>query len=203
MRVVFFTALLGLSTALGGCAFIDRSTDLPYSRNLQVPKGSGVVYIAQPTAKSLERDKNGQVIIGPVRNGYGMHTANVLTTSSVPQWIANAYATELTAGGFEPKIVDKLPPGCSRGIEIDIQKVYSDLDMGFWTIGALGEVNFRLQLYCNGQLEKVLQVDSQGQGPRAAAAMPDTLYRDSLKESLRAATRESMPIIAQTLRETK
>lgn len=201
MRTSLLAGLVALSFVLGGCAFIDRTTDLAYTRNLKVPSGSGEVYIVQPVDKGLKHNKAGQVVLGPVRNGYGMYTANVLSTTSVPEWIAQAYVVELTAGGFQPKLVPKLPAGC-RGIEIDVQKVWGDLDVGFITIGALGEVNYRVRLYCNGQLEKELQVDALGQGPRAAVAMPETLYHDSLKEALRAATRETMPIVAQTFRET-
>jgi hypothetical protein len=203
MRTLLLAGLVGISAASGGCAFIDRTTDLTYTRNLKVPSGSGTVHIAQPTDKAIKRNKDGKVIIGPVRNGYSMYTADVLATSSVTEWVANAYVEELTAGGFKPTVVDKLPPGCPRGMEIEIQRVWVDLDMGFWTLGALGEVSCRVRLYRNGQLEKELQLDAQGQGPRALASMPEALYKESLKEALRAGLRETMPIVADTLRETR
>lgn len=184
-----------------GCAFVDRTTDLTYYRNLKTPKGTGVVYLATPTEEGMKRDKNGQTIIGPVRNGYGMWTANVLTSTPVTQWVGNAYITELSAAGYETKSVDKLPPSCPMGIEICVEKAWGDLDMGFFTIGALGEVTYRIRLYSKGQLEKEIRVEGLGQGPRAAAAMPDTLYKDSLTIALRAATKETMPLITKTFQE--
>jgi len=92
---------------LAGCAFGTRQPTLIYPPAAE----SSTVPAAQAAAKPAP--KNVQIAIGPftdqrtdkkvvgtVRNGFGMRTADVIPTNSVPDWVTQAMKTELELSGY-------------------------------------------------------------------------------------------------------
>ncbi len=135
MPGALFGRLLALGLALAcvpGCAFIDQRLDLAYERGTTaVPgRGSGIVAITKPTGPELDV-KNGQAIIGTVKNTYGMTTAKAIANTPVQEWIMGALSTELTGAGYQVQSLDSLPANCPRGVEVRIVKVWVDQDPGF------------------------------------------------------------------------
>jgi hypothetical protein len=94
-------------------------------------------------------------------------------------------------------MVDALAPGAHRGVETRIIKVWVDQDPGFWTVGALGEVQLRVALYEGGQKIKEFDVDAKGQGERGVVGDAVT-KSDSLEAALQECMKETVPMIAET-----
>ena len=92
--------LLALSTS---CAFGDRRVALSYPPE---HSGGGVTVQGQssiaPTIVLVDflDQRPNKLAIGAVHNGFGMHTADVLATNSVPGWVADGIAYELQRAGY-------------------------------------------------------------------------------------------------------
>ena len=188
--------LLALCVAVAsvpGCAFIDQRLDLTYERGTTAVagRGSGIVAMTKPTGPELDV-KNGQPIIGTVKNTYGMTTAKAVANTPVQEWIMGALSTELTSAGYQVQPMDSLPANCARGVEVRVVKVWVDQDPGFWTVGALGTVQFRLILYANGARAKEVDIEGTGQGSRGLFGDERT-KQEALKVALQQAMQQSMP----------
>lgn len=91
MAVIGFMAFL-----LGGCAFGTRRPLLEYravTANSQ-PKNI-TIYVER--FKDERTEKN---VIGHVRNGWGLKTADVVTDTDISQWVTDALKAELGNGGY-------------------------------------------------------------------------------------------------------
>jgi len=104
---------------------------------------------------------------------------------------------ELETCGFEPHIMDELSPSVRRGIETRIVKVWVDQDPGFWTVGALGEIQFRMTLYRGVSKIKEFDVDGKGQGDRSIVGDAGT-KEESLRVALQACMKKAIPLIIET-----
>lgn len=100
---------------LAGCAFVDRDVQLDYAAKARdtdtastekVSKSdkaaaeaslSRLPVVAVRTVSDLRADKKH---VGEVRNGFGMHTADVHTKSDCAGWVRKALRTELRRAGF-------------------------------------------------------------------------------------------------------
>jgi hypothetical protein len=94
-RLFFIFPLIAIFGA--GCAFGTRTAVLDYPGDgpWNAPAGAPLVRITEFD------DGRAQTDVGDVRNGYGMRTARVVTTSDVAEWVTEAVATELGAKGFD------------------------------------------------------------------------------------------------------
>jgi len=185
-----------------GCAFVDQKVPLAY----QAPKASvqssqgGNVSVEMPVCPEFGKNKKGLCIIGNVKNTYGMKTADTVTADSVPKWIADAFSTELQAAGFTPEIVDQLPSTAARGVSTRVIKVWVEQDPGFWTVGAIGEVQMRITLYRAGRVVKTFDVESKGQGNRSMVGDAAT-KQESLRIALATCMKETIPIMVESFKE--
>lgn len=104
---------LFVAAALAGCAFGTRQATLTYP-----PAESGAA--VQQTAVSNAVTKNTTIVlnkfgdertdksvVGTVRNGFGMRTADVVATKDVSEWVTKAVGTELRANGY--RVVSSSP----------------------------------------------------------------------------------------------
>jgi hypothetical protein len=215
--VVVIAALSGV----GGCALVDQKVPLNYAHQpaRATPARSSVagtgnaagemklssnpdvgslaaplaIAIARPTEPTLQRNKKNQPIIGTVRNSYGMETATSITEDSIPDWIAGAFATELNAAGYAAQVVDKLPPGCTRGLELEVTRIWVDQDPGWWTVGGLGDVQFKMTVIRNGQ--PVEQIEFTGKGQHRGAFGDTTPKARALEKALQQCIQQAVPYI--------
>src|SRR5258705_2268471 len=96
---------------LSGCAFIDQKLSLKYT-----PQGSTtplavterVLLTTIVLEASMQRKEN-SVVIGNVKNGYGVKTADAVTESKVDEWILGALAADLQRRGFLVRRGDGFP----------------------------------------------------------------------------------------------
>lgn len=118
-RVGCLLVLVGSPLLLGGCAFGDRKVPLTY------PPGQNIVQ--RNAAQALAPAPNAQNVvllafidqrpqkdrIGEVRNGFGMHTADVLAENNVADWVTLATEVELKKAGFKVTVL-KVRPGATE-----------------------------------------------------------------------------------------
>ncbi len=183
----------------GGCALVDMKIDLAGYQPISKNQGaSGAILVAKPSIGLTEKSKDGHLIIGAVKNGFGTRTANTTTDDSVPDWIANATRDELNAAGFSASVVDTLPPAVPAGIEIYINRVNVEDDTGAVTVAQVGEVNLRITLVKNGVAVKTLDVKGVGNCRRIIEANPGATKREALKYAVQAAYEKAMPEIVAT-----
>lgn len=196
--ILLFAGTAFLMLISSGCALIDQKVPLTYNQGVAAGDAGkyGAIQIEKPTSPDLEKKANGLVIVGNVKNTYGMKTADTVTGDSVSDWVAKALTIELTNAGFTPEVVDDI--GASgQGIKTRVLRVWVDQDPGFWTVGAIGEVQMRVALYRDGNKIKEFDVESKGQGSRAMMG-DDATKRDSLRVALEACMKKAIPIIKET-----
>lgn len=182
-----------------GCAFVDQKVPLVYNQEVAGVNGEkyGPIQIEKPTPPDLETTKNGLVIIGNVKNTYGMKTADTVTGDSVSDWVAQALSIELKAVGFAPQVVDSVSSSTGQGVKTRVLKVWVEQDPGFWTVGAIGEVQLRIALYRNGKRIKEFDIESKGQGDRSMIDSAST-KEESLRIALETCMKKAIPIIVDT-----
>lgn len=188
------TALL----VLANCAFVDQKVDLSYEKVVNARGGSGEVFIAKPkNSHNLNRKPSGDWIIGTVKNTYGMKTADVITSNDIGDWIVSALMQELTFAGYSVKPVTELPNDVSKGIDLTVLKVFVDQDPGFWTVGAISDLQFVVEAWKNGVKVKSFNVAAKGD-ERSMAGSAET-KGVSLRKALQAAMQQAVPEIIRTM----
>ena len=98
---------------LGGCAFGDRHVTLAYppAPNVEVSTATATAAEAEaPTAvpkigrtivlQPPVETRTFKQVVGIIRNGVGMHTADVIADNDVAAWIATALRMEFEAAGY-------------------------------------------------------------------------------------------------------
>jgi uncharacterized lipoprotein YajG len=134
-------AICLLSLSSGGCAFTQANLNVGYD-NAKAVKGplSSIkpLQAAVGEFKDVrpERDK-----IGYKRNGFGVKTADIVTTKPVPDIIREAFTAELSKNGhgIAASNKDLLFTG-------EITNFWFDYQMNFWTIEFMGTVAVNLKL---------------------------------------------------------
>ncbi len=185
-----------------GCALVDQKVPLSYKQAVADAHSDrgGSVKIEMPVCQEFKQKKEGLYVIGNVKNTWGMKTADTVTDASVPQWIADALCTELKAAGFTPEIVDKLPVTAGPAVRTRVIKVWVEQDPGFWTVGAIGEVQLRMSVCRGDTIIKEFDVESKGQGPRGVFG-DDVTKADSLRVALEICMKKVVPIVVETFKE--
>ena len=140
IRSLRFTTTLLAVIFLAGCAFGTRNATLIYPPKAE----SGVIPAAQaatrPAAKNVQivlgtfsDQRTDKKVVGTMRNGFGMRTADVVAMNSVPDWMAQAMKVELensdysvvTAGG------DDSAAGASAVVSGEILNVFCDMYLSY------------------------------------------------------------------------
>lgn len=106
-RYFRYWACILMTAVLAGCAFGTREATLIYP-----PTSDGDAKVApDKVAKPEPREPKIQLLqfrderteknlVGTVRNGYGMRTADVIAKNSVTEWVTQALKLELQSRGF-------------------------------------------------------------------------------------------------------
>ncbi len=192
------TILAGLVLlASASCAFVDQKVDLSYERTVNARGGSGEVFIAKPKEQHSLVKKSNSWVIGTVKNTMGMKTADVVTENNIGDWIVGALVQELSFAGYNTRTVSELPNDASKGIDLTVLKVFVDQDPGFWTVGAISDIQFTVEIWKNGIKAKVLNIAAKGD-ERSMAGTAET-KGISLRKAMQAAMQQAVPEIIKTL----
>jgi ribosomal protein S5 len=104
---------------------------------------------------------------------------------------------ELSFAGYNTKTVSELPNDVSKGIDLTVLKVFVDQDPGFWTVGAISDVQFMVEIWKNGVRVKSFNVVAKGD-ERSMAGTAETKGK-SLRKAMQAAIQQAVPEIIKTL----
>jgi hypothetical protein len=77
---------------------------------------------------------------------------------------------------------------------MEVTRIWVDQDPGWWTVGGLGDVQFKLTVVRNGQPVQQLELAGRGQH-RGVFGDTDTKSR-ALEKALRASIRKAVPYIS-------
>ncbi|HAK89026.1 MAG TPA: hypothetical protein DHV16_04405 [Nitrospiraceae bacterium] len=180
-----------------GCAFVDQKVDLSYEKVVNTRGGSGDVFIAKPKDHHNIMKKADGWLIGTVKNTYGMKTADVVTENDIGDWVVRALTQELSFAGYNVMPVTMLPDNVSKGIDLTVLKVFVDQDPGFWTVGAISDVQFAVEMWKNGMKVKSFNVSAKGDD-RSMMGSAET-KAISLRKAMQAAMQQAVPEIIKTL----
>ena len=190
---IAFTFLLFLIASLsGGCAFVDQRIDLPYAQLVSGCNGKGVIEIEKPQVSLLQKD--GLTIVGYVRNGFMMHTADVLATNDVGDWVVLALSKELKAAGYQVRTVSALS-GSNVGVRINIKKVFADMVYS----GINAQVNYVLTLSKDRRV--IRGIRAGGRGSFMTYSSMAESYARALEIALQDSMKELIPRIVTTIQE--
>tara|TARA_Y100000294_G_C8412584_1_gene279438 strand:+ start:20 stop:610 length:591 start_codon:yes stop_codon:yes gene_type:complete len=146
-RIVFLILIFFLSPA---CAFIDNEVQLEYQDVESVAAkdpGQGTIYMSL-----FDDQRNDKTKIGVIKNSYGMETAKVFTKDDPVIWVSNSLKGGLEKSGFQVETIDKRfsPMPDQFFLSGDLIKVYSEPQVGFFTITHRGEVQVFVEAEYNG-----------------------------------------------------
>ncbi len=103
-RAALVVLLLGATLILGGCALGARNATLSYPPAGTAPaaRAAAIAPAKGPIALAPIQDvRSDKKKVGTVRNGFGMQTAEVVTSDDIPRWIHGAVRSELAAAGYQ------------------------------------------------------------------------------------------------------
>lgn len=195
----FLTAAL-----LTGCAFGTRQPTLTYPPAPETGATEAIQPAAPAAAKNItillndfSDERSDKSVVGTVRNGFGMRTADVVPTNSVPEWVTQAIAIELKDVGY-PVVRGKHGVGGRAGevvVSGEILNVFCDMYMSY-----TGQISLVAKVSnSNGELFS-RHYAGEGSAGLAWAATGES-YAQSLALALRSAVRKFVADLATKLPE--
>ena len=166
MRSVRSTTALVLVTFLAGCAFGTRqatlvyppapeSGQIPVAHAAVAPHSKNIKVVVFPFS-DMRADKN---VVGTVRNGLGMRTADVVAVNSVLDWVSLGLRTELLINGYTPRIGTPEDSAATPDpvISGDVLNMFSDMYLNY-----SGEVSLAARVNKGGK--ELLSKQYKGEG---------------------------------------
>lgn len=180
------TLILCLLLSLCSCAFGNRHVTLNYMDNGKTvtpqPQNGKVIVMFPFVDQRANRS-----MIGEVRNGYGMHTADVIADNSVAEWITNAVKMELEKAGYKVIISDRNNSPANFEMGGSILEVHCTAMMTYE-----GRVSFLVQLQKRGRI--LLQKSYTGNGNAGVNwAASSSSYDSSIEAALSDAIKNLIP----------
>ena len=176
---------------------LTSKVDLSYERTVNARGGSGELFIAKPKEHQSLIKKSTSWVIGTVKNTLGMKTADVITENDIGDWLVGALTQELSIAGYRIKTVSVLPNDVSKGLDLTILKVFVDQDPGMFTVGAISDVQFTVEIWKNSIMAKSLIIAAKGD-ERSMVGSAET-KGISFRKAMQAAMQEAVPAIIKTL----
>jgi hypothetical protein len=177
---------------LAGCAFGTRHPTLVYPPD-ESPGYMALAH-AEPNAPIAARhvrvvlhgfaderaDKN---VVGTVRNGYGIRTADVVPTNSVSDWVTAAVRSELERSGYRVTRAETADDSGSYVVSGEILNVFCDMYLEF-----SGQVVLVATVRKDGRELLNKRYEGKGTSGIAVAATAES-YAQSLARALASAIR--------------
>jgi len=134
-KVLAFASIVAL---LQGCAFTPSTLDVRPNADTQIAGPLTDVKTLSFRAPQLEDARQDKARIGWKKNGYGQNTADITTTQPVDQ-IVEATLTKAIADSRQT-----LSDSGSIEIVGTVDRFWFDMDMNFWTVKFIGDVECTL-----------------------------------------------------------
>lgn len=199
-RAIRRTAILvSVLVMVGGCAFGTRQPTLIYPPGGEAADASNRAVKASPkhieiVLNPFTDQRTDKKVVGTVRNGFGMRTADVIPTNSVDGWVTEAVRQELVKDGYE---VRTEPPAsdnrAARQIVVsgEILNVFCDMYFSY-----TGQVSLLVQVTRDGK--DILHKHYSGEGSAGlAVAMTSEAYANSLALALSSSLKQFIADLSQ------
>lgn len=173
---------LVLTALLGSCAFVDREVSFAYSAPVREVKGAAEAAVAPSESVWIGDVQDARTEthrVGEIRNGFGMHTADVHAKGDATSWLRSALATEFGRAGF----VMAASAG-EAGIRVDARLVHLHVAAMF---EYEGEVHLAVDVQRGGR--PTLRASYVGKG---GAGLNWTATDASLEETLDLAVQDAV-----------
>ncbi len=181
--------LLVVAATVTGCAFGTRQAPLSYP-----PAPAGEVRQTAPTVEAsknttivLEKfndERTDKSVVGTVRNGFGMRTADVVASKDVAEWVTSAVGTELRAHGYRVVGTAEQDGKSSRVVEVSgsVLNAFCDMYMSY-----TGQVSLLAKV--KGRDGELIAKHYSGEG---SAGLVMAATGESFGESLALALRDAL-----------
>jgi hypothetical protein len=126
-----------------------------------------------------------------------MKTAEVVTQDHPGIWVQRAICDGLRQAGLTARPVASLPEGCPFGVRPELVHLWVEQDPGFWTVGAITDIRFKVTIVRNGQVRKAALV--QGRGDSRSLLGTASTKQESLKKAMGACLEKGVPLILDEL----
>lgn len=195
---------LAVVIGLSGCAFGTRQPTLTYPPAAEAGDAAVAAPVASVTAKgktvilsNFRDERSDKTVVGTVRNGFGMRTADVVPTNSVTDWVTQALGSELRASGFEVKPGNSMNPGDPDSMLVsgDVLNVFCDMYMSY-----TGQVSLLTKVNTGKGELMTKHYAGEGSAGLAFAATGES-YAQSLALALRNALRKFIADLESKLAE--
>lgn len=138
MKIPSLVSLVAATLLLQACAFKDSMLDVHATPATKVAGPLGDLKSLSFSTPQLDDARLDRARIGWKKNGYGQNTADILTTTPPKLIVENAVAKALTDTGH------KVGTGGDIKIVGSVDRLWFDVDMNFWTVKFLGDVQATL-----------------------------------------------------------
>jgi len=168
-----------VSALFSGCAFGNRKIDLvyppqdykQYAHDSAISKKIGIQKIALEVIDQRSGDLK---YLGEVRNGFYMHTADVVTEQSVQAWVQKAFTIELQRSGFAVVSKDQ----AQAILKVTIDMVHCN---AYW--GYSADMMLRLSFVKGPKMGQVTKIEGFGSAGMNWGAT-NASYTESLAKAL-------------------
>lgn len=154
---------------LAGCAFGTRNATLIYPPKPESQTVPVAQAAATPAAKKIalvlapfSDQRTDKKVIGTMRNGFGMRTADVVAMNSVPEWVTQAIKTELENSGYSVATGTDRDSGASAVVSGEVLNVFCDMYFNY-----TGQVSLLAKASKDGK--EVLNKHYSGEGSAGVA----------------------------------
>lgn len=195
IRFLLRRLLLSLfaTTLLAGCAFGTRQPTLIYPPTPETTSQSEKQAIPPAETKTItimlhdfRDERTDKSVVGTVRNGFGMRTADVIPTNSVPAWVTQAIELELKDVGY-PVVRGTAEAGAKPNevvVSGEILNVFCDMYMSY-----TGQVSLLVRVNSKGSELFSRHYAGEGSAGLAWAATGES-YAQSLALALSSAIKK-------------
>ncbi len=197
------TTILFLVIFLSGCAFGTRQPTLQYPPTAEPGTNTPPQTAERPAPKNLQivlgpftDQRSDKKVVGTVRNGFGMRTADVIPTNSVSDWVTQAMQIELQHSGYTVATAvsgGDSPPGQSVVVSGEILNVFCDMYFSY-----TGQVSLLTKVTKAGK--EVLTKHYAGEGSAGIAwGATEESYAQSLALALASALKQFVSDLEKSL----
>jgi hypothetical protein len=200
LRVVQVVLLGMLVSSLCSCAFGNRHVTLNYPPEKQSESAVAEAAPVPVNGKSIilmqfVDQRSNKSVIGEVRNGWGMRTADVVVENDVSSWLTNAVRLELEKLGYKVTLGSNSDLSSNIVLGGEVLHVYCTAMMTYE-----GEVSFFAMLQKDGK--ELLRKRYTGKGSAGLNwSAASTSYGSSLSEALSIAIKDLVVDVNNTIKE--
>lgn len=202
IRGLRFTTLLVSLICLAGCAFGTRNATLKYPPKAEAASMPAAHATTVPVPKNIKialvdfsDQRKDKKVVGTMRNGLGMRTADVVAMNSVPEWVTQAIKSELESRGYSvvPVAADDNAPADNALVSGEILNVFCDMYFNY-----AGQVSLLTKVRKGGK--DVLTKNYSGEGSAGVAfAGTAESFAQSLSLALAVAVKQFVAELDGTL----